>query len=95
MNRSADRMELLKLITVNEFMKEDLALYLNTHPEDADAIKKYNHYVMEGRKLKEVYEAHCGMLTNEDFLSPFKWQWVCEPWPWEYEANFKFDKEEF
>lgn len=95
MNRDINKIELLKLITASEFMKEDLALYLNTHPRDEDAVKKYNNYVLECRKLKELYEDHCGMLTEHDSLSSYPWQWISEPWPWEYEANFKLDKEEF
>ncbi|MEQ8199106.1 MAG: spore coat protein CotJB [Clostridiaceae bacterium] len=89
-----DKMELLKLISASEFMKEDLALYLNTHPMDEEAIRKYNYYVLECRKLRETYEMHCAMLTEHDSLSPYPWQWICEPWPWEKEANFKFEKED-
>jgi spore coat protein JB len=94
MTRDKDKMELLKLITASKFMLEDLALYLNTHPNDEDAVKKYNNYVLECRKLKEAYECNYGMLTAHDSLSLNEWQWVNNPWPWEYEANFRFDKEE-
>ncbi|GKX68008.1 spore coat protein CotJB [Inconstantimicrobium mannanitabidum] len=95
MNRDFSKKDMLQLIVATEFMKEDLALYLNTHPDDKEAIKKYNTYVLECKKLKETYEANCAMLSEHDSLSPYPWQWISEPWPWEYEANFKLEKEEF
>ncbi|MGE5627174.1 MAG: spore coat protein CotJB [Solirubrobacterales bacterium] len=85
--------ELLEQITACNFMKEDLALYLNTHPMDREAISKYNSYVMEGRELKKKYEMNFGMLCENDSPSPYPWQWINNPWPWEAEANFEIDKE--
>ncbi|HEY8891171.1 MAG TPA: spore coat protein CotJB [Clostridium sp.] len=88
-----NKMELLKLIVASEFMKEDLALYLNTHPMDQEALAKYNYYVMESKGLKESYEMNYGMLSEHDSLSPYPWQWINNPWPWENDANFNLDKE--
>ena len=88
-----NKMELLKLIVASEFMKDDLALFLNTHPMDQEALAKYNFYVMESRGLKETYEMNYGMLSEHNSLSPYPWQWINNPWPWEYDANFNLDKE--
>jgi len=88
-----NKMELLKQIVASEFMKQDLHLFLNTHPMDQDAIAKYNFYVMETRGLRESYEMNYGMLSETNSLSPYPWQWINNPWPWEYDANFKFEKE--
>lgn len=87
-----NKMELLEQITATEFIKEDLALFLNTHPMDQEALKKYNFYVIESKKLKECYEMNYGMLSEHDSLSPYPWKWINSPWPWEYEANFRFQK---
>ncbi|MGK0466248.1 spore coat protein CotJB [Clostridium sp.] len=94
MKNDMTRMELLKQITATRFIKVDLALFLNTHPMDREAIAKYNYYVMEGRALKESYEMNYGMLTQNECLSPYPWQWISEPWPWEYDANIKLEKGE-
>lgn len=88
------RLELLKQISVAHFMQEDLALYLNTHPMDKPVIERHNFYVMQSKALTEKYNSHYGMLTNRDVCSPYPWQWINDPWPWEYEANFRFEKEE-
>ncbi|MBC8062776.1 MAG: spore coat protein CotJB [Clostridiaceae bacterium] len=88
-----NKMELLKQITALEFMKEDLALYLNTHPMDQEALSKYNFYVRESKVLKESYEMNYGMLSEHNSLSPYPWKWINDPWPWEEDANFKLEKE--
>lgn len=88
-----NKMELLKQIVASEFMKQDLALFLNTHPMDKEALGKYNFYVMESKGLKESYERNYGMLSQLNSLSPYPWQWSNNPWPWENDANFKFEKE--
>jgi len=89
-----NKMELLKLIVASEFMKDDLSLFLNTHPMDQEALAKYNFYVMESKGLKESYEMNYGMLSEHNSLSPYPWQWINNPWPWEYDANFNLDKED-
>lgn len=88
------RLELLEQITACEFMKEDLALYLNTHPMDREAISKYNCYVRECKELKERYEMDFGMLCEHSSPSPYPWQWINNPWPWETDANFEIEEGE-
>lgn len=89
MKERMSKFELLKEITVVNFMVEDLSLYLNTHPSDREALIKYNAFIKEGTMLKEEYEKCYGMIGEHDSYSPYPWQWIKEPWPWEYEANFK------
>lgn len=89
MDKDKNRMELLKHITALDFMVVDLQLYLNTHPTDREALAKFNSFVMQSNKLKQDYERQYGLLTGTGSCSPYPWQWINEPWPWEYEANFK------
>ena len=88
-----NKMELLKQIVASQFMQVDLGLFLNTHPMDKEALAKYNFYVMESKKLKECYQMSYGMLCQRDTLSPYPWQWINEPWPWEEDANFNIEKD--
>jgi spore coat protein JB len=92
MRNEITKMELLKQISSTRFMLTDLGLFLNTHPMDKETVVEYNYYVMQWRGLKEKYEMDYGMLTEHDSLSPYPWQWIDEPWPWENEANFMFEK---
>ena len=92
MKNEMNKMELLKQISAAKFMMEDLGLFLNTHPTDKETIVEYNYYVKEWRALKETYEMNFSMLSD-DSLSSYPWQWINEPWPWENDANFKFEKD--
>lgn len=89
-----DKFELLKEIAALKLVCIDLHLYLNTHPMDREALAKYNTLVMQTSSLKQNYERMYGMLSADSAASPYPWQWICEPWPWEYEANYRLDKEE-
>lgn len=84
-----DIMELKKEITAVHMMLVELKLYLNTHPSDREAIAQHNSYVKQFRELTDEYNQCYGMLTPNDALSPYPWQWINQPWPWDYEANFK------
>ncbi|MDP4090666.1 MAG: spore coat protein CotJB [Bacillota bacterium] len=88
MDAEKSKFELLAQIMAVDFMIEDLQLYLDTHPMDREAIVKRNSYVMQSKMLKETYNRLYGMLSEND-LSPFPWNWIEEPWPWECEANPK------
>ena len=88
MSNRKSKEELLKQITALDFMMIDLHLYLNTHPNDRNALEKYNSIVMEANILKHDYEKYFGPLSY-GACSYYPWQWINEPWPLEYEANFK------
>jgi len=82
-------MELRRELSAVHMMLEDLQLYLNTHPTDRNAIAKRNVFVNQYKMVMEDYNRNFGMFNQDDSLSTFPWQWIEEPWPWEYEANFK------
>lgn len=82
-------MELRKEIASTHIMLEDLQLYLDTHPSDKNALLKRNAFVKQLRMLKDEYDRNFGMLSQDDSLSDFPWEWIEEPWPWEYDANYK------
>lgn len=82
--------ELLKQITELDFVIVDLNLYLDTHPMDQAALAHFNSCIAKTNLLKEKYEKLYGMLTACMGCSPYPWQWINEPWPWEYDANFEF-----
>ncbi len=76
---------LSQLQTVN-FAIQELALYLDTHREDTEALALYREYQEVYMKLKEKYERKCGSLNH---LTPGEgaYRWLDDPWPWEYCAN--------
>jgi len=78
------QMQMLLQIQELEFTAIDLNLYLDTHPDDQQALSLYNSIVPQLRKSIEAYEQHYGPLLNFGMAaSQHPWQWINSPWPWE------------
>jgi len=83
-----DKCELLKRIDCVSFAALELRLYLDTHPCCSEGLSLYNTYVEERRRLIDKYEAQFGPLIADNSQNiGEKWQWVCGPWPWEYQGG--------
>jgi len=68
------------------FAVQELALYLDTHRDDAEALEMYRTYQKMLAEGKKKYERECGPL-NHMSVSGEKYRWLDDPWPWEYCAN--------
>lgn len=66
------------------FSAHELNLYLDTHPNDMNAIKLYNEYNKKEKMLNDEYERKYGPidLSDSEGLSMTPWAWIKEPWPW-------------
>ncbi len=81
--RKATPMSQLQTIS---FAIQELALYLDTHRDDKEALELYRSFQkMYDQEAKE-YEAKCGPLTHKALTSG-QYQWLDDPWPWEYAFN--------
>jgi spore coat peptide assembly protein cotJB len=80
------RNDLLNRLTVLNFLAVDLQLFLNTHPDDVDAIEKYNSVIQEADELRLIYEKNFGPIYSfRSESNPKEFTWVDNPWPWERE----------
>ncbi|ESU30324.1 spore coat protein CotJB [Bacillus sp. 17376] len=67
-----------------DFVLVDLTLYLDTHPEDYEAINQFNQFAKERRRLKKVVESMYGPLQQfGNSYSGYPWNWDDGPWPWQ------------
>jgi spore coat protein JB len=67
-----------------DFVLVELTLYLDTHPEDYDAINQFNQFAKERRRLKKVVESMYGPLQQYgNSYSGYPWNWSDGPWPWQ------------
>ena len=82
------RDEMLMHLSTIDFMLADLGLYLNTNPNDAQAIALHNTVAKDAKALRDAYEAQFGSLTNRYENTGDRWGWIADPWPWEPLANF-------
>jgi spore coat protein JB len=69
------------------FMAMDLHLFLNTHPEDKEALAMYNDVVEKGAIARKEYESLCGPLSFGKKSDG--WPWIKCPWPWQESFNYK------
>ncbi len=79
------REEMIQKIRCYDFAITELALYLDTHPEDEKALCLHRKYCKEVKDLKDKYQKVFGPLTINYPCN--KWRWLEEPWPWE-RGNF-------
>lgn len=79
-----ERYRMLEEIQAVGFVLIELNLYLDTHPDDERALREFNTYGQQLRRLKTQYEARYGPLLSSGYSpSQFPWKWVNEPWPWD------------
>lgn len=73
-------------LQVMAFAIQELALYLDTHREDQEALDLYRSYQKMYQEGREAYERMCGPL-NHMSVNEGEYKWLDEPWPWEYAKN--------
>lgn len=88
-----NRDELLQRISALDFYIIDLHLYLDTHPDDDEALMLYNDSVKKVKELRDEYNRLYGMLLANNSTSKQPWQWIDDPWPWQKSFNFELKEE--
>lgn len=68
------------------FAIQELALYLDTHHNDQEALDLYRSYQKMYEQGRDTYERMCGPL-NHMSAGEGGYRWLSEPWPWEYAKN--------
>ncbi|WP_010284288.1 spore coat protein CotJB [Bacillus timonensis] len=76
---------LLEDLQALDFVLVELTLYLDTHPNDNQAIQQFNTVSQQRRKVAKLYEERFGPLTQYGrySYSNYPWNWDDEPWPWQ------------
>ncbi len=69
------------------FAIQELALYLDTHPEDKEALDLYRVYQSMYHDAVMKYSEKCGPLSHTMPVCDKQYSWLDDPWPWEYAAN--------
>ena len=69
------------------FVAHELALYLDTHQDDAEAFAMYQSFLALKKEARERYVKQCGPVTHEDMLGMERYAWLDDPWPWDYERQ--------
>lgn len=81
------RDQMLENIGTVGFVTFELALYLDTHPFDRNAIEYFNHYNRIRNQMvrdfsRDYYPLSIGMAESNR-----EWRWGMAPLPWEGECD--------
>ena len=68
------------------FAIQELALYLDTHRDDKEALELYRVYQKLYHQGMKEYTEQCGPLTH-NVPADGEYRWLDDPWRWEYCAN--------
>ena len=68
------------------FAIQELALYLDTHREDMEALELYRYMQKAYDEGRMAFEKENGPLTHMT-VTEGEYKWLDDPWPWEYAKN--------
>ena len=89
-----NREELLRQLTMQDFMALDMHLYLNTHPQNNEALSLYNMYAHKADQLRRQFESTYGPLTAFRTPAAPGWEWSNTPWPWQTDFDVTLERSE-
>lgn len=75
---------LMEELQAVDFVLLELTLYLDTHPNDQEAIHQFNQYAQVSHQLRQQVEQIYGpLLQYGHSYSGCPWNWKDAPWPWQ------------
>lgn len=78
------RQALLTQIMMWEFNMHELNLYLDTHPNDQQALDRFHEFHEKAHQARNEYEKQFGPLAIFDIhTKDVPWPWIQCPWPWQ------------
>jgi len=78
-----DRAQAMRRVQICSFALLEAALYLDTHPDDPEALDYFAKYHQLLERAEQEYEANFGPLHLRHSDNELCWDWVSQPWPWE------------
>lgn len=74
---------LLRDVQAKSFLAHDILLYLDTHPEDAEAFAAYQCALADRQQAVCAYEQHVRALSPDGLRGRSFFDWIEEPFPWQ------------
>lgn len=78
-----DKCTALREISMVDFLLTDMKLYLDTHPNDKNALDYFHYYAKILKELQAAYAENFGPLFAEQSGCSKVWEWGMEPNAWE------------
>ena len=82
-DKRLSRQELLQWINAVSFAVNDVTLFLDTHPDDAEALEYFEEFRTQRTRALQEYSRNYGPLTIDTATACESdyWSWINEPWP--------------
>ncbi len=85
-----EREMLLRRLSSAQFAAWEMHIFLDTHPDDQQAIASYQKYHEKAQALIKEFEEKYGPITSSaSAFGEKRWEWINNPWPWENEKETK------
>lgn len=78
--------ELFEEICAVSFAMDELRLYLDTHPKNAEALALFTEYMKKRHELVAKYTEEYGPIYSYYINTDNGWGWNNEPMPWDCEV---------
>ena len=83
-NANNEQEALLYQLMQYKFALIELNLYLDTNPNDTNALNLYNQYLINKKQIMNKYETMYGPITiDSNNTATTTWNWNNTTWPWE------------
>jgi spore coat protein JB len=69
-----------------DFAIVELALYLDSYPDNAAALDYYQKLIAEREAVSTAYAMSGCPMTILDNKNPTRWEWGQSPWPWQVDV---------
>lgn len=80
--------DLLHWIDHVSFAVDDVKLFLDTHPQNQEALAFFEKKQSERNCALHEYAKHFGPLTVDTaHTSCNSWDWINSPWPWQQKGG--------
>ena len=72
-----------------DFAADELELYLDTHCDDSEAFAMYQTFLALKKEARSRYVKQYGPISQDDMLGAKCYDWLKEPWPWDYQSKME------
>ena len=86
-NQKEKQVTPLSELQVLGFAIQELALYLDTHRDDREALQVYQDYQRMYNHCRNEYLKKRGPMNHTQETTSSQYEWLNDPWPWEYCKN--------
>jgi spore coat protein JB len=79
----SEQSKLFSWLNMCSFAVTDIVLYLDTHPDDEEALEYFNHFSTMRNQALEKYASMYGPLSVDTAAPAKQWDYAEMKWPWE------------